>query len=249
MRLLDLFCGAGGAGMGYHRAGFEVVGVDINPQPHYPFEFHQGNALEFCAAHGAEFDVIHASPPCQHYTGMRRITESRFGVCKTEHPDLIAETRRILRDTGKIYIIENVQNSPLQTQVILCGASLGLLHLARHRHFESNWLFLGAPRCSHIRNEYTIGVYGERPDGRRVSYPQHRLCRVAKGIEEAREVMGIDWMTWDEIREAVPPAYTEWLGTQIIKRLRPNTASRPTALSGLQDEDQAVSAQRLKHGG
>jgi len=259
LRLLDLFCGAGGAGMGYHRAGFEVVGVDIKPQPHYPFEFHQADALEFCAEYGAEFDVIHASPPCQNYTGMRRITESRFGACKTEHPDLIADTRRVLLATGKIYIIENVQNSPLQTQVILCGASLGLKHLARHRHFESNWLFLGAPKCSHIRNEYTIAVYGERPDGRRVSYPQHRLCRVAKSIEEAREVMGIDWMTWDEIREAIPPVYTEWLGRQIIIRLRPNTASSLTWLSAgesenthaqvsLLAEDAHAPATQLKHG-
>ena len=216
MRLLDLFCGAGGAAVGYHQAGFDVVGVDIDPQPRYPFEFHQGDALEFCAAHGTAFDVIHASPPCQRYTGLRRITESRFGTCRTEHPDLISSTRDALQSTDRIYIIENVQGAPLQTQFILCGAAFGLKHLARHRHFESNVLILGAPKCAHFKNEYTIGVYGSRPDGHRISYPHYKLTRIANSLKEAREVMGIDWMTWDEIREAIPPVYTEWIGRQLI---------------------------------
>lgn len=214
MRLLDLFCGAGGAAMGYHRAGFEVVGVDHEPQPRYPFEFHQADALDYVREFGHLFDVIHASPPCQAYSGLRRITLARFGHAQ-EHPDLIAVTRRALRETGRIYVIENVQNSPLVTQIIVCGAALGLPHLARHRHFESNVL-LFAPACAHRANEYTIGVYGSRPDGRRVSYRQHRLCRVANSLEEARREMGIDWMTWDEITQAVPPVYTEWIGRQLI---------------------------------
>jgi DNA (cytosine-5)-methyltransferase 1 len=218
--------------MGYHRAGFEVVGIDIEPQPHYPFEFHLGDALEWCREHAHEFDVVHASPPCQKYTGWRKVTLARFGTAP-DHPDLIAETRRVLTATGKIYLIENVQNSPLHTQFILCGAALGLPHIARHRHFESNFMFFCIPRCVHRNNEYTIGVYGARPDGRRVSYRQHRLCRVAKSLEEAQAEMGIDWMDWDEIREAVPPVYTEFIGRQLIAHLEGGAAFLPTASGGV----------------
>ena len=215
MRLLDLFCGAGGSGMGYHRAGFEVTGVDIEPQPHYPFEFIQADAIEYVAVHGREFDVIHASPPCQAYTKMRAITISRYGACKQEHPDLIPATREALIATGRPYVIENVVGAPLRSPFLLCGAALGLPGLARHRLFESNVMFPAPPRCAHLGNELTIGVYGERPDGRRVSYRKHRLSRVARGLEEARSVMGIDWMDWDEIRNAIPPAYTAWIGRMI----------------------------------
>lgn len=214
-RLLDLFCGAGGAAMGYYRAGFDVVGVDIKPQPHYPFAFCQGDALEYCAAHGHEYDAIHASPPCQAYTGIRAITIARYGRAP-DHPDLVSVTRAVLETTGVVWVIENVQNSPLKTQVILCGAALGLVHLARHRHFECNVLLANPPRCAHRSNQYTIAVYGERPDGRRVSYRQHRLCRVARNLAEACEVMGIDWMTWSEITQAIPPAYTAWIGEQLF---------------------------------
>jgi len=218
-RLLDLFSGAGGAGMGYHLAGFEVVGVDNEPQKNYPFQFIQADALEFVAAHGAEFDVIHASPPCQAYTGMRNITLARFGSLP-EHPDLIEVTRRALQATGKIYIIENVQGSPLQTQFIICGAALGLRNVARHRHFESNVLFFAPPKCAHQGEDFTIGVYGERPDGRRVSQRQYRLCRIAKSLNEGSELMGINWMTWGEIKNAIPPAYTRFIGEQLIRMLQ-----------------------------
>lgn len=218
MRLLDLFCGAGGAAMDYYRAGFDIiVGVDITPQPHYPFEFVQADALEYVAAHGSEFDVLHASPPCQAYTGMRRLTISRFGSCSINHPDLIGITRLALEATGRVYVIENVQCSPLRTQFILCGAALGLPHLARHRHFECSLLLFAPPRCAHRHNDYTVGIYGLRPDGRRVSYRQHRLVRIAHSLDEARDLMGIDWMTWDEIREAIPPVYTEWIGRRLLE--------------------------------
>jgi DNA (cytosine-5)-methyltransferase 1 len=221
MRLLDLFCGAGGAAMGYSRAGFtEIVGIDYRLQPHYPFTFVLADAIKYVTEHGHEFDVIHASPPCQAYTGMRRLTISRFGSCLTDHPDLISITRQALEVTRKIYIIENVQNSPLRTQIILCGVALGLPHLARHRHFESNVLLLGAPRCAHRLASYTIGVYGERADGRRVSYRHNRLTRIARSVEEARELMGIEWMDWDELRQAVPPVYTEWIGRKLLEILR-----------------------------
>lgn len=214
MKLLDLFCGAGGCSVGYHDAGFEVVGVDIKPQPHYPFEFYQADALAFCTAHGHKFDAIHASPPCQAYSGMRQITISRYGSAP-EHPDLIAETRHALEATGKEWVIENVQHSPLRTQVILCGAAMGLPGLARHRHFESSILLPSPPACCHRQQAQTIGIYGEKPDGRRVSYRHHRLTRIASSLAEAQELMQVDWMNWQELRNAIPPAYTRWVGEQL----------------------------------
>lgn len=222
MKLLDLFCGAGGAGMGYHRAGFEVVGVDIAPQPRYPFEFHQADALEYCALHGQEFDAIHASPPCQAYSGMRRITLARFGVAPV-HPDLIASVRDALEQTGKPFVIENVQGAPLHTSLVICGASMGLPHLCRHRHFESNVLIMSGPPCQHRHNEYTIGIYGDKPDGRRVSYRQHRLVRVARSLDEASAEMGIFWMNWKEITQSIPPAYTEYIGRQLLEAVHLTT--------------------------
>ena len=117
--------------MGYHRAGFEVVGVDIAPQPHYPFEFHQADALEYCVEHGREFDVIHASPPCQAYSVLRFIT-------KKDYPDYIPQTRIVLQNAGKPWIIENVIGAPLQSTVMLCGAWFGL-KVYRHRLFETSW--------------------------------------------------------------------------------------------------------------
>lgn len=218
MKLLDLFCGAGGGAFGYHLAGFDVVGIDIQPQPHYPFKFIQADAFDYVREHGHEFDVIHASPPCQAYTGLRNVTLSRFGHAP-DYPDLIDATRLALCESGKPWIIENVQFSPLRTQFRLCGASMGLPGLARHRHFESSELFLGAPACTHRRQEQTIGVYGARPDGRRVSYRHHRLVRVASSIDEAKSLMGIDWMSWDELTLAIPPAYTVWIGRQLLEML------------------------------
>lgn len=220
-RLLDLFCGAGGTGMGYHRAGFEVVGVDIAPQKHYPFEFHQADALEYVAAHGHEFDAIHASPPCQKFMCLQNVNRARnFHV---DHPDLIEPTRAALIATGKPYIIENVQGSPLELQVILCGHSLGLKRLARHRHFESSVLLLGTS-CTH-RGADVIGVYGAYPDGRPVmKRKEWKVTYAASSIDEAREAMGIDWMDWNEIKEAVPPIYTEYLGRQLIRYVMERTA-------------------------
>jgi DNA (cytosine-5)-methyltransferase 1 len=228
-KLLDLYCGAGGAAMGYARAGFEVVGVDIDPQPNYPFAFHRSDAIEYLRRSHFEYDVIHASPPCQGYTRFRQVTIARYGHVKRQHPDLVAPTRAALIATGKPYVIENVQNSPLHTQFILCGKSLGLKHIVRHRHFESNVLFLNVPRCTHRHSDtMTIGVYGDRPDGRRLSHKDaNKFSRAANSIEEAQRIMGIDWMTWDEIREAIPPVYTEWIGRYLVKfALSPNKASR-----------------------
>lgn len=142
-RLLDLFCGAGGAAMGYHRAGFEVVGVDLKPQKHYPFEFHQADALEFLAEHGREFDVIHASPPCQAHTSLKNLHDK-------DYPELIEPTRRLLEKTGLPYIIENVVGAPLRNPILLCGSSFGL-RVRRHRLFESNWFLIAPPVATNGR--------------------------------------------------------------------------------------------------
>ena len=212
-KLLDLFCKAGGAGAGYALAGFDVVGVDIAPQSRYPFEFHQGDALAYLAEHGDDFDAIHASPPCQRFSSMTK-RWARSG----EHPDLVGPVRELAQATGLPYVIENVSGAPLEDPITLCGSSfvLGAVvdgevrQLRRHRLFESN-LPLDAPECSHRGR--TIGVYGKpggssRRDGIRFG-----------GVASWREAMGIDWMTADELREAIPPAYTEHIGTQLLAHL------------------------------
>lgn len=153
-RLLDLFCGAGGAGMGYHRAGFDVVGVDIAPQPHYPFEFHQADALTF------PFDVfgfaaVHASPPCQEYSVTRSLH-------RAEYPTLVEAVRARLLGTGLRYVIENVVGAPLTNCVTLCGSSFGL-GVRRHRRFETNWTVWSPPQCRHDLQPAPIDVTGGGP--------------------------------------------------------------------------------------
>ena len=201
-RLLDLFCGAGGAAMGYYRAGFDVVGVDIKPQPRYPFEFHQGDALEYCAAHGAEFDVIHASPPCQGYSAMRHLPWLK----DRDYPLLIPVTRLALQATGKIWVIENVSRAPLNGAE-LCGAALGL-SIVRHRRFESSHLLLFPP-CPGHGTLYP----GSRNMGKRGMAAG--VMGLAPG-QDAATVLGIDWMQGREMRQAIPPAYTEYIGRQLL---------------------------------
>lgn len=208
-RLLDLFCGAGGASMGYHRAGFEVVGVDNRLQPHYPFEFHVADALEYLAEHGHEFGVIHASPPCQAYS------ISRNNGCHKDAPRLIAPVRNALIIVSKPYVIENVLGAPLLNPIMICGASFGLgvagFDLCRHRYFETTFPLLSMS-CQHRRGK-TIGVYGNGTN----SWHRHKFGRCVS-IKEMRVAMGIDWMTRKELTQAIPPAYTEWIGRQIIER-------------------------------
>jgi DNA (cytosine-5)-methyltransferase 1 len=210
-RLLDLFCGAGGAAMGYSRAGFDVTGVDIRPMPRYPFEFHQADALEFLAKHGHEYDAIHASPPCQAFTQMSARWRGK-GTRADQHRDLLAPTRALLASFSCPWVIENVQGAlyHMGVTITLHGGMFGL-GVHRPRLFESNLLLL---RPSAQRVVGAVGVYGDKPDGRRLhtTSPVH----AASSIEEAREAMGIDWMDWDEIREAVPPAYTEYVGRQLL---------------------------------
>lgn len=213
-RLLDTFCKAGGASVGYHRAGFEVVGVDIEPQKNYPYEFHQGDALEYIRDHGHEFDAIAASPPCQRY--------STITANPDRHPDMIDVTRDALIATGRTYIIENVAGAAphMRNPLRVCGSTFGLA-VRRHRMFESNAPLRGT-ECRHAQQGRPIGVYGDhmqddehyrRPDGT-------RRGNKAKTIEQAREARNIDWMNWLELTQAIPPAYTQYLGYQLATHLQ-----------------------------
>ena len=224
-KLLDLFCGAGGAAMGYHRAGFDVTGVDNRPQPRYPFTFIQADAMTFPLD---GFDAIHASPPCQAFTQMSARWRGK-GTKADIHPDLLTPTLAILRTLGLPYIVENVQGAKahMRATLVLHG---GMFRLGVHRPrlFEANVLILA------VRTPQTLsplGVYGAKPDGHTTyryrdngNYKGKSLIRTAKSVEEAREAMGIDWMTWDEIREAIPPAYTEYIGAQLLEHLKERAA-------------------------
>lgn len=199
-RLLDLFCGAGGAAMGYHRAGFEVVGVDHIDQPNYPFTFWLGDALEPEWDMEA-FDVIHASPPCQHYANV-----TRWRGEQTEHPALIALTRDLLEEMGLPYVIENVRTNVLRGDFLICGTALGL-PFRRHRHFETNWSGMVMNNgCHHRPTDFSFD-HG------------------AKQTESIyRDAMGCEWMTVKESREAIPPAYTEFIGAQLLTYLKAEAA-------------------------
>jgi DNA (cytosine-5)-methyltransferase 1 len=207
-RLLDLFCCAGGAGTGYAQAGFDVVGVDIAPQPNYPFVFHQADALMLPRFWLAAFDFIHASPPCQAYSPLGALNPWK------EYPDLLASTRSMLISSGVPYVIENVMAAPLikERSIVLCGSMFGL-RTYRHRRFESS-LELVAP---------------EHPKHTVLTATKQRKARWAEGWNVSitgdvgtyvgPEAMGIDWMSGNELCEAIPPAYTRHIGKQLLAHL------------------------------
>ena len=256
MRLLDLYCGAGGAAMGYHRAGFdEIVGVDIAPQPRYPFSFVQADALEFLADHGHEFDAIHASPPCQGYSIMQNLPWLRG----RDYPLLLLPTLEMLEGLGKPYIVENVMGARYGSKTLkkrgleahglkagwLCGAMFGL-PFYRHRLFATNWLWLAPGHPKHeaviqsgrmLKDRVNQVAYGEEWPGRcdtanriTIVKDSHSLTQWqgngaqgngigighAKGWRLAAEAMGIDWMKRDELTQAIPPAFTEFIGRQML---------------------------------
>lgn len=234
MRLLDLFCCAGGAGMGYHRAGFEVVGVDIERQPRYPFAFLQSSAMtvmgqllreervNFVRSDGAraslglsDFDAIHASPPCQRFSDLAK----RNGNAH-EWPDLIEPIRDLLIASGLPYIIENVEGAPLIDPVMLCGTMFPGLRVIRHRLFESN-IPLTAPAhgkhplvFTHDKRKAHYGKLSEWTSPVQVTGGGN--CSKAA----AADAMGIDWMTKSELNEAIPPAFTEHLGHQVMAHIQ-----------------------------
>lgn len=222
MKLLDLFCGAGGAAEGYRRAGFtEIVGIDIKPQPHYPFEFIQADSLR-PPLDLSRFDLIHASPPCQAYCALKTMTNAR------EHVELIEPVRQMLRSSGVNYVIENVFGAPLNTMLMLCGSFFGLqsneFQLRRHRYFESNIFMLTNFHCNHAPK--TLGVYGSKVRNiaqEKRHYAKNKTTRgepigVVLPQQYGFAAMDVDWMNIDELSEAIPPAYTEWIGRQIISQ-------------------------------
>lgn len=214
-RLLDLFCCAGGAGLGYSRAGFEVLGVDISPQPNYPFAFVQADAMTLDPKFIASFDAIHASPPCQSYSDLAK----RNGNAD-EWPRLIEPVRDMLIRSGRPYIIENVDGAPLLNPAVLCGTMFRGLRVLRHRLFETNFLVLVPPHGRHPKchtMDKRKAHYGKTDDMRDfVSVNGGGNCSVAA----ARDAMGIDWMNKNELNEAIPPVYTQFIGEQLMSQLR-----------------------------
>lgn len=247
-RLLDLFCGAGGAAVGYSRAGFDVVGVDHVNQPRYPFEFVQADALEWlkfamtdevlgAPAELRQFDAIHASPPCQRWTTYRRTNRVN------EHPDFIADLRVLLYEKGLPYVIENVVGSPLVMATLICGTMLDPpMEIQRHRLFETNWLLdpMDWWPCRHKLNgpdRYPGGRSKSRTGSSR------GLVRATVEIgswdiplDVQQRAMGIDWMTLDELSEAIPPAYTELIGHQLMQHLKASSPSSMPSAHGSHKE-------------
>lgn len=242
-RLLDLFCGAGGAAVGYHHAGFDVVGVDIKPQPNYPFEFVQADAVRHMKQDRlagcwhvkidgfpvgpcmGRFAAIHASPPCQRYSDLAKRNGNG-----DEHPDLIGPVRELLEQTGLPYVIENVEGAPLIDPIVLCGSQFDLgtgdYRLRRHRLFESNVnLRLRSSGCRCVGDERpVIDVSGGGPTKK--PRTDGKGGRTYKGTaDEARAAMAIPWMTKNELNEAIPPPYTEWIGTELLAHLNSEVAA------------------------
>lgn len=197
--------------MGYHRAGFDVVGVDHLPQKRYPFEFHQADALEFLAAHGQEFDAIHASPPCQQYSRTRHIHGRNY-------PDLLGPTRAALEKNGRPFVIENVgDDAPWRNAFMLCGTFFGL-RVIRHRYFESSaFIFAPARSCYHPPDRRCAAVGRPIQPGQFVT-----VAGNISGVKLAGEAMGIDWMVRRELVQAIPPAYSEFIGRQLLHVLEPH---------------------------
>lgn len=212
-RLLDLFCGAGGCAMGYHRAGFEVVGIDNQPQKRYPFQFIQTDALLYLAEHGHRYDAIHASPPCQRYSSATRCNKNQVRCKKSaDHPDLIEPTRELLNSIGIPWIIENVPNAPLRDPLLLCG-TMFKLKVIRHRLFEASfYLWSPGQRCWHPKKG-KVGKAGIRGK----SIGDWISVAGSTDLKVASPAMGIDWMkNRYEIAQAIPPAYTQFVGRQLM---------------------------------
>jgi DNA (cytosine-5)-methyltransferase 1 len=205
-RWLELYACQGGSAAGYALAGFEVICVDKDLQPHNPFEFHQADALEFLVEHGSDFDVVGGGPPCQLYSKTHRIMNN-------DHPDLIGLTREAMIATGKPYIIENVEEarSQLRNPIRLCGQTFGF-HTYRHRLFESNVNLIEPEHDLHTELNVKMG----RPLKPGDFY--HAVGNFSN-VPYVREDLRVPWMTRDGIRECIPPAYSQYLGLQIMESL------------------------------
>jgi DNA (cytosine-5)-methyltransferase 1 len=225
--LLDLFCCAGGCSVGYDRAGFYVTGVDLTARSDYPFHLVVADALEVLSTPQVHlFDAIHASPPCQASTTMSNRYRGQGGPTD-DHVNLIPAVREALEATGKPYVIENVcgARADMRAPITLTGGMFGL-RVERPRLFETNWPLTAPPARKAVD---PLGVYGKRqgPDGRRLwTRKDGSILRAPRTLTEAQEAMGIDWITeWDALTEAIPPAYTEWIGTQLLDHLQREAAA------------------------
>lgn len=213
-RLLDLFCCAGGAGFGYAKAGFDVVGVDIKAQPRYPFAFIQADALSLKPAFIASFDAIHASPPCQSYSDLAKRNNNAH-----EWPRLIDPVRDMLVRSELPYVIENVEGAPLRNAVVLCGTMFPPLRVLRHRLFEANFDIVPPAHRkhplvhTHDRRKAHFGKTDEWTDFVQVTGGGNST------LAAARQAMGIDWMNKAEINESIPPAYTQFIGQELMRHL------------------------------
>lgn len=226
MKLLDLFCKQGGCSVGYHRAGFTVTGVDKDPQPRYPYEFHQADALEFLQAHGHEYDVIAASPPCQGYSR----STAQFRSTK-EYADLLPITRELLEKSGKPYIIENVPGSPMRADLKLCGRMFGL-KVVRWRWFELGgglWIMNPyKPTISKgiVKRGEAVSIFGK--GAYRKSTGDAMPIFKKESVQATwAYAMDIDWMDCEGMREAIPPAYTQWIGEAIFEQVKAKSIQKP----------------------
>ena len=208
LKLLDLCCGGGGAGYGYEQAGFDVTGVDLYPQPKHRGKFIQADAIEYLTAHYQQYDVIHASPPCQAYS----MASMQFRKQGKQYVDLISDTRTALIATGKPYVIENVPGSPLLNPIELCGAMFDM-HTYRHRLFESNVILKAPEHPKHIAPNAKMG---RKPKaGEFIQYVGH-----FSGVGLVQEMTGLHWLGQSELAQSIPPQYTKYIGHQLIEHLR-----------------------------
>lgn len=199
--------------MGYSRAGYAVVGVDIEPQPRYPFDFVQADMVQFAAKYGRDFDLIHAGPPCQRWSSI-----TKTAGAQDKWPDLIGPLREILREIGRPYVIENVPGAPLNADLMLCGTMFGL-NVIRHRLFECNPPIRWPPQpCRHLKK---VVKHGRRPDR-----SQHYAAVTGhfSDVAFAQEAMGIDWLGQEGLRKAIPPAYTEYTGRKMMSYMEAQCA-------------------------
>jgi DNA (cytosine-5)-methyltransferase 1 len=215
---LDLFCCEGGAGMGYALAGYEVTGVDIVPRSRYPFAFVLADALEYLTAHGHEYDLIHASPPCQGYS---HLTPEAH---RSNYPKLIPQLRAMLRKLRKPYVIENVAGArhDLETPVMLCGSMFGL-RTQRHRYFETSFPIAAPCACDHSQIPLLVTTASKASRAKRFA-----LGMQPKSVKNATLAYGIDWMSCEGLKECIPPAYTEYLGKS-VRLAQPNAKLRDAA--------------------
>ncbi len=214
--LLDLFCCAGGAGMGYYRAGFDVIGVDVQRQPRYPFRFVQADALRPPFDLSA-FDAIHASPPCQQYS---MASQSQRNAGK-EYPDLVDATREMLETSGLPWVIENVPGAPIRPDIVMCGCQVGL-ELRRVRWFETSWrAFSLTHPCDHRGPVVSVVGHGTPTYVRKIWKAKYGRD---PNIHDYRAAMGIDWMNRSELSQAIPPAYTHHVGEQMLRTIAERVA-------------------------